>query len=729
MKILLTRFSWQPKNIGGAEISADQHAIELSKLGHQVKLVTNYPSAREYKDRQYIPLPGHRHLQNVLSFLILPLVATIYRPDIINAHSRSDQVSLSLTKWLHKSPVVWKDAGDLRHQIKRRSTLLAKVNQRILVRGIERAQAIYTLNNQDKTYLQKKLSKLYGLNIKNKISVIPSDICFSDYNLTAKRLDKPRGKLVIGFVGRLEGTHKGLDNLLLSLEGVDESLYELWVVGGGHKESLMKKIAANNAAVRFFGPQQNVSRFYRSFDIFVAPSTFEGWGKVIKEAMYFGLPVIGTNTGGIADQITHLDNGYLIDDNSPKNIAEAINKMLSDSPLRKSISNSARVHTSRLGDFKNLAHGRIEPLLKNSWLASKKVLVFYPKDDQGIKTGVAYYTQQLVDQLKESGVGVTMSAGLQNNKLLNKTILKLTSIGLPIHRRMISGKYDVVIYPNFYHHIDSAKSAVVVHDLGYLHSAENLPSTRPKAIEYIWPTNSTFLKRSVAKSVGRANVIIAVSKAAKKEIEDHYRIDKDRVIVTPIPPPSIYKPPVKTINDRFIYFQATIEPRKNHLNLLEAYAQLPKDLQAAYRLVLGGGDGWKSQDVYDKATELQKKGLQIELLGYIDQKRLVRLYQSASIYVQPSHYEGFGMPLLEAMACDTVVLASDIAVFREVAGDAATYFDKDSPEDIAKKIEVTLNLSHKKKEALIKKGRERVKFYRNDSTGVQELLHRLIQDI
>jgi alpha-1,3-rhamnosyl/mannosyltransferase len=124
----------------------------------------------------------------------------------------------------------------------------------------------------------------------------------------------------------------------------------------------------------------------------------------------------------------------------------------------------------------------------------------------------------------------------------------------------------------------------------------------------------------------------------------------------------------------YLLYVGTIEPRKNVLTLLHAYCALPTDLRRRCPLVLAGGWGWKSADVADYfRREAADKG--VIHLGYADDRHLPGLYAGARALVYPSHYEGFGLPPLEMLACGGAVLSSTAATLREVLGRHAHYVD------------------------------------------------------
>ena len=133
-------------------------------------------------------------------------------------------------------------------------------------------------------------------------------------------------------------------------------------------------------------------------------------------------------------------------------------------------------------------------------------------------------------------------------------------------------------------------------------------------------------------------------------------------------------------NKKFILFVGTIEPRKNIETLIEAYYELDKNIKDELMLVIAGKFGWKISSVFNLCRKLGLSDKQVKFLGCVPMQDLSYLYSAASLFVFPSLYEGFGMPLLEAMKCGTPILCSDISVFREVAKDSAYFVE---PKNVA----------------------------------------------
>lgn len=225
--------------------------------------------------------------------------------------------------------------------------------------------------------------------------------------------------------------------------------------------------------------------------------------------------------------------------------------------------------------------------------------------------------------------------------------------------------------------IHPARSVVTIHDLGYLY----FPQAHTfKARQY--------LDLSTRYSASQARRVIAISQATKNDLVHHYHIKPAKIEV-------IYhgydKQRFFPIEDeaarqaardrygigpgRFLLYVGTLQPRKNLLRLLEAWAGLVgepefKDLQ----LVLAGKPGWLSQPILDRATQLQAKFPgRLILPGFLAETDLPTLLSAAQAFVFPSLYEGFGMPVLEALACGCPVVCSNSSSLPEVAGEAALY--------------------------------------------------------
>jgi len=163
------------------------------------------------------------------------------------------------------------------------------------------------------------------------------------------------------------------------------------------------------------------------------------------------------------------------------------------------------------------------------------------------------------------------------------------------------------------------------------------------------------------------------------------------------------------IADNYIINIGTVEPRKNLARLLQAYALLPFSMREKYQLVIVGPYGWKMPTIKMLAESLNLQD-QVIWTGFVTDEDLPILLSGATIFVYPSLYEGFGLPILEAMQCDVPVITSNISSMPEVAGDAALLVDPMNVEDISAKMEQLLNEPNLRQH-LVERGRiQRMKF-------------------
>jgi glycosyltransferase involved in cell wall biosynthesis len=194
------------------------------------------------------------------------------------------------------------------------------------------------------------------------------------------------------------------------------------------------------------------------------------------------------------------------------------------------------------------------------------------------------------------------------------------------------------------------------------------------------PWNRCYLSRFTALSARRARRVIAISESTKRDVVDLLGVPADRVDVVycgtdesfhPLPAAAVdHFRRERALPERFILFLGTLEPRKNVQALVRAYGRWHAAEPGIPKLVVGGGKGWYYDQIF---TEVEALGLAGEVIfpGYIGQEELPLWYNAADLFVYPSRFEGFGLPVLEAMACGTPVVTSSVSSLPEVAGDAA----------------------------------------------------------
>ncbi len=222
------------------------------------------------------------------------------------------------------------------------------------------------------------------------------------------------------------------------------------------------------------------------------------------------------------------------------------------------------------------------------------------------------------------------------------------------------------------------------------------------------------LERQMSREITLADAIICVSASTRRDLLEYYPADPTRVHTIhsglATPPRSA---PLVGLPPRYLLFVSTIEPRKNLGVLLDAYAELRRDYEGS--LVIAGRIGWKSEEI---AERLRAPG--IVQLDYVPPAELATVYEHADIFVFPSLYEGFGFPLLEAMAYGVPVVAARSSSLPEIGGDAALYFDPHDAKELAAQIHRELHDGDLWRE-MIARGRERVLHFRWDVAAEETL--------
>jgi glycosyltransferase involved in cell wall biosynthesis len=208
---------------------------------------------------------------------------------------------------------------------------------------------------------------------------------------------------------------------------------------------------------------------------------------------------------------------------------------------------------------------------------------------------------------------------------------------------------------------------VTIYDLSFLHYPQVLT-----------PARRLYLRAFTGLTCQRARRVIAISHSTTRDVIESLNIPADKVdVAAPGYDAKVFRPyagkelsefrRIKNLPERFWLFIGTLEPRKNLPILLEAYANLPQSERPP--LLIGGGKGWQYDEIF---ATVERRDLQhdVHFLGFVPAEELPLWYNSAELFVYPSVFEGFGLPVLEAMACGTPVIVSDASSLPEVAGSA-----------------------------------------------------------
>lgn len=282
----------------------------------------------------------------------------------------------------------------------------------------------------------------------------------------------------------------------------------------------------------------------------------------------------------------------------------------------------------------------------------------------------------------------------------------------------LKNKVDVFFSPAHYApRFCPYPQVVTIHDLAYL----------------VYPNE--FLKKDLYQlknwtkySINKAKIIIAVSKTTKKDLMKFYNIPEDKIKV-------VYNGFEKQSNNlkvenlklienfklkirNYILFVGTIQPRKNLLVLLKAFSKLV-EAKPEFTLVITGKKGWLYEQTFQKVKDL-KLEQKVVFTDHVSDYDLTILYKNAFCFVMPSLYEGFGIPLLEALANNCPVISSFASSLPEVGGETCLYFDPHNSDDLLDKINELIDNNQLRQE-LINKGKERIKLFSWKKSAVETL--------
>ena len=295
--------------------------------------------------------------------------------------------------------------------------------------------------------------------------------------------------------------------------------------------------------------------------------------------------------------------------------------------------------------------------------------------------GISWYITNLLKNLAQVSPGSFRYTAFLSDRTLQAPSLKLNFSRLPTQRPIIRILWEQLLQPlvlrrsrvDLLHALAFVAPlaapcpfVVTVYDLSFLRYPESFR-----------PFNRWYLTRFTTHSVKRARAVIAISESTRQDVINFLGVPAGQVhtiycgvdeTFRPLPTAAIAAFKARHhLPETFILFLGTLEPRKNVDGLIRAYARWRERDPAAPPLILAGGQGWYYTEIFKLVETLNLTDC-IYFPGYISQESLPLWYNAASLFIYPSHFEGFGLPVLEAMACGTPVIASAVSSLPEVTG-------------------------------------------------------------
>lgn len=284
-----------------------------------------------------------------------------------------------------------------------------------------------------------------------------------------------------------------------------------------------------------------------------------------------------------------------------------------------------------------------------------------------------------------------------------------TQFGLPVNLFVDRPKPDVFFTPSHYGpRFSPIKTVVSIMDVSYL----SFPELFRKKDLYQLRSWSAYSVKNAAK-------VLTISKASKDDIISAYGVLEEKVVVTY---PGVKKSQIVNskyqlsmdklrekygIRENYILFVGTLQPRKNIAKLVEAFSLLLQKTKEKPQLLIVGKRGWLYESILS-CPNVYGVEKEVKFLEFVSDEELQLLYQHALFFILPSLYEGFGLPVLEAMSNGCPVIVSSVSSLPEAGGKAALYVDPENAQDIAEKME-SLVLDESLRKDLRKKGLEHVK--------------------
>ena len=352
---------------------------------------------------------------------------------------------------------------------------------------------------------------------------------------------------------------------------------------------------------------------------------------------------------------------------------------------------------------------RMEGIARYSWETTKRMILNHPED-----TFILFFDRQFDKEyiIADNVIGVILSPQARH------PILWKIWFDWSLKRALKKHKVDVLYSPDGFCSLTTNVPTVLVsHDLAYLHYPKSMRQEQ-----------LAFYTKKVPLFHKKAEQIIAVSEATKSDIVSSFDVSRSKIKVAHNALQEIIREGNnKKVSKPYILYVGSIHPRKNIARLLSAYDMYRQheDSKNAPKLIIAGRRAFQNDDV-DKALNEMEFKQDVEFLGMVSEEEKWQLMEHASLFAYISLFEGFGIPILEAMSVKTPVLTSSGGALEEVAGGSALLVDPLNVEEVSKGIRKLLKQAELR-ESQIEKGIQRVSDFSWDKSA--ETIYKALQEV
>jgi glycosyltransferase involved in cell wall biosynthesis len=356
------------------------------------------------------------------------------------------------------------------------------------------------------------------------------------------------------------------------------------------------------------------------------------------------------------------------------------------------------------------------------------------------RAGYGHHTTELLNSLLKYGTQHTYTLWGWSYSLDRQTISKITNRNVNVKIACVPG----IVKRFYWNNLKYPNIEFFTGEFDIFHSIEPLmPPTRNKKViitvhDLAYKKYPDFLEREILRwdkyikrNINAADAIVVQSNQTKNDISEYFKVYENKIHIIHLPVSSIFhnNPDdvlLKIVQEKynlqypFALFVGTLEPRKNITTLIKAFEQLHKEKKMELHLVIVGKRGWMYDNIVSSINNSCEKN-KIHYVDYISESDLTVIYKLATFFVYPSLYEGYGVPVLEAMASGIPVITSNISSLKEIASEAALLIDPNNTEELANSM-LTMTENSVLRSELSKKGLERIKLF-DPKTASEEVLN------